>query len=143
MSDETMARAGATHDVATLTGRVLLSLIFIWSGYAKLMAPAATQVYFANLGLPAPMLVWIVAVAIEFFGGLALLLGVQTRVVGSILAAWCVATALVAHTNFADRNMQIHFLKNIAMAGGFLYVAAFGAGTYSVQQVFRRRARAT
>jgi putative oxidoreductase len=104
---------------------------------------APTQAYFAKLGLPVPMLAWGLTVVIEFIGGLALLLGVQARVVGTILAAWCIATALVAHTDFADRNMQIHFLKNVIMAGGFLYVAAYGAGAYTIQQIFGRRARVT
>jgi putative oxidoreductase len=43
-----------------------------------------------------------------------------------------VATALIAHTNFADRNQEVHFMKNMAMTGGFLYVAAFGAGAWSL-----------
>jgi uncharacterized membrane protein YphA (DoxX/SURF4 family) len=66
------------------------------------------------------------AVALE--GGFAILFGLFTRPVGLLLAIWCVATALIAHTNFADRNQEIHFLKNMAMVGGFLYVAAFGGG---------------
>jgi putative oxidoreductase len=98
-----------------------MSAPFVWGGYTKLVAAAATQAYFAKLGLPIPMLAWTAAVVIEFFGGLALLLGIQARVVGMVLALWCIATALVAHTDFADRNMQIHFLKNVIMAGGFLY----------------------
>jgi uncharacterized membrane protein YphA (DoxX/SURF4 family) len=78
---------------------------------------------------------WMLAVAIELGGGLAILLGLFTRPVGLVLAIWCVATALIAHTNFADRNQEIHFLKNMAMMGGFLYVAAFGAGAWSLDAV--------
>jgi len=49
-----------------------------------------------------------------------------------VLALWCIATALVAHANFGDSDMQNHFLKNLAMAGGFAYVAAWGAGSFSL-----------
>jgi putative oxidoreductase len=53
---------------------------------------------------------------------------------------WCVATALIAHTNFADRNQEIHFLKNMGLTGGFLYIAAFGAGAWSLDAwLWRRR----
>jgi hypothetical protein len=51
----------------------------------------------------------------------------------------CVATALIGHTNFADRNQEIHFLKNMAMTGGFLYVAAFGGGAWSLDARWLRR----
>lgn len=136
--DEPMTRTN-TSDFTLLIGRVLMSVPFIWAGYGKLVAATATQAFFGHLGLPVPMLAWGVAVVVEFVGGLALLLGIQARVVGIVLAAWCIATALVAHTNFADQNMLIHFLKNVTMAGGFLYVAAFGAGAYTVQRAFGRR----
>ena len=143
MSDETMATSSSAQALLPAIARVLLSVPFIWAGYQKVAAAAAYQAYFAHLGLPVPMVAWSVAVVIEIVGGLALLLGVQARVVGSILAAWCIATALVAHSNFADPNMQIHFMKNVAMAGGFLYVAAFGAGGgYTIQLASGGRRRA-
>jgi putative oxidoreductase len=78
-------------------------------------------------------------VVVELGGGLAILLGMLTRPVGLVLAIWCVATALIAHTNFVDRNQEINFLKNMAMTGGFLYVAAFGAGRWSLDAWWSRR----
>ena len=71
---------------------------------------------------------------------MALLLGLFTRPVGLVLAIWCVATALIGHANFADRNQEIHFFKNMAMMGGFLYVAAFGARAWSLDAWWSRRA---
>jgi putative oxidoreductase len=109
---------GAAQDFGTLIGRVL-SAIFVWSGFGKLAAPGRTTVYFASLGVPLPALAWVVAVLVEFVGGLTLLLGFQARLTALLLAAWCIVTALAGHTNFADPDMQIHFMKNIAMAGGF------------------------
>ena len=126
-------------DGLMLGGRILLSVIFLWGGWGKLMAAAATQAYFAKLGLPLPEAAWAVAVIVEFGVGLLLLAGLFTRASAAILAVWCIATALAAHTNFADRNMLINFLKNIEIAGGFLYVLAFGGGGYSLDALLRRR----
>ena len=144
MSDEVIATAKSRLDLVPVIARVLLSVPFIWAGCLKLIAPAAVQAYFAHLGLPLPVAAWGVAVVIEVGGGLALLLGVQARIVGAILAAWCIATALVAHADFSNPDMRIHFMKNVVMAGGFLYVAAFGAGSshYTIRQALAGRRRA-
>jgi DoxX len=82
-----------------------------------LLAPAATQAMLRSHHLPMVKYGWMLAVAVELGGGLAILFGLFTRPVGLVLAIWCVATALIAHTNFADRNQEIHFLKNMAMMG--------------------------
>jgi uncharacterized membrane protein YphA (DoxX/SURF4 family) len=71
-------------------------------------------------------------IVVECVGGLLVLTGYRTRVVGLVLAVWCIATALIAHTNFADPNQMVHFLKNLAMAGGFLQLAAFGGDAWSI-----------
>ena len=68
-----------------------------------------------------------------------LLFGLFTRPVGVVLGLWCIATALIAHTDFANPDMKIHFLKNLAMAGGFAYVAAFGAGAISLDAMLGRQ----
>jgi len=124
MSDETMASAGAAQKLIPLLARALLSIPFIWAGCLKILGPSFYSAYFAKLGLPLPMADLGLAIAVEVGGGLALLLGFQMRIAAGLLAVWCIATALVAYTTFADPNMQFHFLKNVVMAGGFLYVAA-------------------
>lgn len=131
----------ASENGALLLGRVLLSAIFISGGWTKLIAAAATQAAFGQRGLPWPQVAWAIAVFVELGGGLAILFGLFSRFAAVVLAIWCVATALVAHTNFADRNMEIHFFKNIAMAGGFLYVAVLGAGAWSLDVRWLRRSR--
>ena len=108
------------EEVTILIARVIMSAPFIYTGYTKLVTAAGTQAFFAKLGLPVPPAAWAVAVAVEILGGLAVLLGFQTRVAATILAVWCIATALVAHSNFSDPNMVIHFVKNVIMSGGFL-----------------------
>src|SRR5277367_200431 len=133
-----MTMQGA-ENTAALLGRVAMSVIFILAGWGKLLAPAATPAMLAGHHLPMVQLGWILAVVVELGGGLALLFGLFTRPVGLVLAVWCVATALVAHTNLADRAQEINFFKNMAMAGGFLYVAAFGARAWSVDALLAGR----
>jgi putative oxidoreductase len=113
-------------------GRLLIAVIFIFAGLGKIAAPEATQGYIASTGLPLPLLGYLLAVLIEFGGGLLLVVGYQTRLVAAVLALFSLATAVIFHSNFDDQNMMIHFLKNVAMAGGLLQVVAFGAGALSV-----------
>ncbi len=113
-------------------GRLLLSILFILSGVAKIADPAGTIGYIASAGLPFPTLGLIVAVIVELGVGLVLLVGYQARIAAGILAIFTVAAALSFHTNWADQNMFIHFMKNIAITGGLLQVVAFGAGSFSL-----------
>lgn len=108
-------------------GRVLLSIIFVVGGIGKLMAPGATMGYIAAGGLPVPFLALIVAIVIELGGGLALLVGYQTRLVAFGLAVWTMITALIFHHDLGDHAQLIQFQKNLAITGGMLYVAAAGA----------------
>jgi putative oxidoreductase len=125
-----------------LLGRILMCLLFVMGGWGKLMGPAAVQAMFAKQGLPMVEAAWVLAVVVELGGGLAILFGLFTRPVGLALAIWCVATALIAHTNLADRVQEINFFKNMGLTGGFLYVAAFGAGAWSLDAWRSGRRRA-
>ena len=113
-------------------GRLLIGLPFAMSGLSKLGAYAATTGLISAVGLPFPPLAFAVAVAVELGGGLLLIAGYQARAVALALAVFSVATAIAFHSNFADRNQMIHFLKNVMMAGGLLQIAAFGAGALSL-----------
>lgn len=115
-----------------VAGRLLLAILFIFSGFGKIMSPEATQGYIAYAGLPLPLVSYLLAVVVEVGGGILLAVGFQTRIVGFLLAAFTLATAVVFHNDFADQNQMTHFLKNIAIAGGLLQVAAFGAGALSL-----------
>ena len=120
-------------------GRLLIAIIFILSGFGKIAAPAATQGYIAAVGLPLPLLAYLLAIVVELGGGILLLVGYQTRIVSLIVAVFTLATAVFFHSNFADQNQMIHFLKNVAIAGGLLQVAAFGAGSFSIDGLRARR----
>ncbi len=122
----------SSSNILLLAGRVLASVLFIMAGYGKLMGMAGTIGYFGKIGVPVPEIAYYVAVAAELGGGLLLLVGFQTRIVALLLAVFCVVTALLAHTNFAEMAQQINFMKNLGLAGGFLAFAAAGAGAYSL-----------
>jgi len=119
-------------------GRVLIGLPFAMSGLSKLGAYGATTQMIGAVGLPFPVLAFIVAVVVELGGGLLLIAGWRTRLVASALVLFSFATAVSFHSNFADQNQMIHFLKNIMIAGGLLQIVAFGAGALSLDN----RARA-
>lgn len=117
--------------ISTL-GRVLLAALFLMSGLSKLGSAAATAAYIASAGLPLPGVAYILTVIVEVGGGLLLLVGLQARLAAAVLAVFTVAAALCFHSNFADQNQMVHFLKNFAIAGGLLQVAAWGAGQWSL-----------
>jgi putative oxidoreductase len=113
-------------------GRLLIAALFLISGLGKIAAPAMMQGVIASAGLPFPLLALLIAIVIEVGGGILLILGYQSRIVASIMAVFAVAAALGFHRNFADQNAMVHFLKNISITGGLLQIAAFGAGSFSI-----------
>ena len=115
-----------------LAGRILMAAIFVMSGIGKITNPAATLGYINAMGLPFPQLALAGAIGIEVVGGLLLVAGLYTRPVALALAAFSVVTGLIFHSAIADQNQMIHLMKNLAMAGGLLQIAAFGAGSLSL-----------
>ena len=120
------------RDIILLLARALLAVIFIWSGYNKLIHYDYMQGYMVSVGVPG----WSMPILIlwELGGGLLLLLGAFTRPVALALAAFSVVSALIAHRNFADVNQLIHFMKNLGLTGGYLYVMYTGAGGLSLDK---------
>ena len=119
------------HPLVSLIARILLSAIFIHSGFGKIMAYAATQAYMEQHGVPGVLLP--VVIAVELLGGLAVLFGIWSRYAGLILALFTLAAAAVFHNNFSDQMQMINFMKNVAMAGGLLLLFANGSGPYAVR----------
>lgn len=110
--------------------RVLMALIFILSGLSKIGATDATRGYMEAMGVPGALL-W-PTIAFEIGAGLLVALGYQTRIVALLLSGFCLVTAAFFHHQFADQIQMIMFLKNVSMAGGFLLLAATGAGPLSL-----------
>ena len=123
-----------------LLGRIGLSLIFIISGWGKIAGYAATQQYMEAMGVPGALLPLVIA--LELGGGLAILTGAFTRWIALALAAFSLASAALFHANLDDAAQAINFWKNVAMAGGFLMLAAHGAGMLSFDHVWNKRRNA-
>jgi putative oxidoreductase len=130
---ETPASSTAAN-LVPLIGRLLLAAIFLLSGANKLFAPGPTQAYIAAAGLPVPLVAYVVALVVEIGGGVLLVIGYQARLAALALALFTVVAAIGFHRDFADQNQMIHFLKNLAIAGGLLQVFAFGPGGYSLRR---------
>ncbi|HEV2110418.1 MAG TPA: DoxX family protein [Gammaproteobacteria bacterium] len=119
-------------DSALLLGRILIAAIFIASGYSKITGYAGMAQYIASLGVPGALLPLVILW--ELGGGIAILLGLFTRPVALSLAVYCVLTAVLVHYHPADQMQMINFMKNLTMTGGFIYVAATGAGAFSLDK---------
>lgn len=113
--------------LSDLAGRVLIATIFILAGWGKITGYAGTQAYMESAGVPGALLPLVIA--LELGGGIAIVLGLFTRPVAALLAGFSIASALLFH---ATPDQQILLLKNFAMAGGFLFLVAHGAGRFSV-----------
>ena len=113
-------------------GRLLIGLPFAMSGLGKLAAIGPTTEMIRAAGLPLPPAALVVAVIIELGGGLLLITGFRVRIVAAVMALFALATAVSFHSNFADQNQMIHFLKNVMITGGLLQIVAFGAGALSI-----------
>ena len=122
----------AMESVLPLFGRLLMSSLFIWEGSVQLRNSGAVGQYFASVHVPLPAVAIWISVAIHILGGLAILLGFKTRWAAGLLALLCLGTAFWVHLRPGDPSNLLHFYKNLVMAGGFLYVIAFGAGRISI-----------
>jgi putative oxidoreductase len=118
------------QNLAMLVGRVLLAAMMFWSGYGRLMSFASVHNYVADWGVP----MWMkpILVAWEIGAGLMLVFGFHTRSSAIALAIFCVLSGFLVHLHDDDVLQLIDFMKNMALTGGFLYVAACGAGSYSL-----------
>jgi putative oxidoreductase len=121
----------AVRDAALLAGRILLGAIFVVEGYGKIGGYAEAAAYMQQYGVPHLLLPLVIA--IELLGGLLIVAGWQTRPAAFALAGFCILAALLFHLDFANRHQTIQFLKNLAIAGGFLALLASGPGGWSIE----------
>lgn len=117
-------------DVALLAGRVLLALMFVMAGWSKIGGYAGTQGYMEAMGVPGFMLPLVIL--LELGGGLAVVLGLFTRSLSMLLAGFTLMAAFIFHYQPAEQMQMLMFMKNVSVAGGFLALAAAGAGAFSV-----------
>lgn len=113
-----------------LIARVFLGHIFLMAGLSKISGYEGTQGYMDAMGVPGGLLPLVIA--LEVLGGLAIIIGWQTRWSSIVLAGFTIVAAAIFHNNFADQMQMILFMKNIAITGGLLLLAVHGAGAFSI-----------
>jgi putative oxidoreductase len=132
-------------DPMMLIGRILLGGIFVISGYGKLMGLAAFAASLEKNGVPFVSVLAPLGAAVEFFGGLAIVLGIEVRYGALLMVAFVIVATLISHRFWefegtARRAQEVNFSKNVAIIGGFLLVNAAGGGRYALERLWRRRA---
>ena len=113
-------------------GRLLISALFLFSAYNKILSMDGTMSWMEGFGVPGFLLY--PAIALEIILPLFIIIGYQSRLSAGLLAIFCVATAFIFHYDFADQMQTIAFLKNIGLAGGFLFIVANGTKEWSIDR---------
>ncbi|WP_158817603.1 DoxX family protein [Methylocapsa sp. S129] len=133
--------AGVPHglvDPIVFVGRALMAYIFVVEGYGKIVHYSDVAGYMLDHGVTSLLLP--LAILTELGGGLMILSGLMTRWAAIALAGFAILTALIFHSDAADAGQVINFQKNLAIAGGFLVLAALGPGAWSLDG-WRARAK--
>ena len=116
--------------VIQVVGRIFLSTIFLIEGMNKIFNYESTIEYMENFNVPEYLA--IPAIIVEILFPLLLIVGYQTKISALVLAIFTLTTALIFHTDFTNQMQLTSFLKNFAIAGGFLIIFVNGAGKYSI-----------
>ena len=119
-------------NIFDLIGRILISSLFLISAYNKVLSLDGTMGWMEGYGVPGFLLY--PAIALEIILPLFIILGYRARVSAGLLAIFCLITAFIFHFDFSDQIQKILFLKNIGLAGGFLFIVANGTKDWSVDK---------
>jgi putative oxidoreductase len=135
--------AASCHDVVALVGRVIMSWIFISSGFGKITDVAAFSTVLAKRGVPAPSFMGWLGAIVEFGGGLLILLGVKLRYAAILMILFVIVATLISHRYWDYPVDQLvaqktNFWKNITIIGGLLFMFLAGAGRYSVDGMMKK-----
>ena len=113
-----------------LLGRILISALFLVSAYNKIFSIDGTMSWMEGYGIPGFLLY--PTIALEIILPLFVIIGYKARISSGLLATFCIATAFLFHYDFVDQMQTIAFLKNLGLAGGFLFIVANGTKDWAV-----------
>jgi putative oxidoreductase len=135
--------AGPYGDVLLLLGRILLGGIFVISGYAKITGVAAFSASLERRGVPAASVLGVIGACVEFFGGLAIVLGIEVRYAAALMVAFVIVATLISHRFWEFQGevrtaQTTNFSKNVAICGGFIILLAAGGGRLALERIWRR-----
>ncbi|GIS77806.1 MAG: membrane protein [Candidatus Pelagibacterales bacterium] len=121
-------------NIADLIGRILISALFLLNGIFKISNYDGTIGWMESFGMPGILL--IPAIILEIAGPVLIIIGYKTKLAAGLLSLFCIATAFIFHNDFANQMQLTSFLKNIALAGGFLILFVNGAKGFSLDNKF-------
>ena len=115
-----------------LIARISISILFLLNGIFKINNYEGTVGWMESFGLPGILI--IPAIILEIVGPILIIIGYQTRIAAASLSLFCIATAIIFHNDFSDQMQLTAFLKNIALAGGFIFLVVNGAKGYCLDK---------
>ena len=122
-------------NVLDLVGRIFISSIFLLSGLNKIQNYEGSHDWMESLGVPGILL--IPAIVLEVLAPILIIVGYKVKISAGLLSLFCIATAVIFHTDFSNQMQFIAFFKNIGLAGGFLFLVVNGAKDFSLDKKFK------
>ncbi len=119
-------------NILDLIGRIFISSIFLLSGINKISNYESSHSWMESLGVPGILL--IPAIVLEVLAPILIIVGYQVKISAAFLSIFCIATAVIFHTDFSNQMQFVSFFKNIGLAGGFLFLVIYGAKDYSLDK---------
>ena len=119
-------------NVLDLLGRILISVIFLLNGVFKISNYDDTVSWIESFGMPGILI--IPAIILEVIGPILIIIGYKAKIAAGFLSAFCIVTAIIFHNDFSDQMQFTSFLKNIALAGGFLFIVVNGTKDFSIEK---------
>ena len=123
--------------IVEFLGRVLLSTLFLVEGIGKISIQEDVMIYMEDYGVPE--ILFVPAIILEILFPLLLIAGYRTKWIASIMALFTLSVALIFHTDFNEEMQMMLFLKDIAIAGGFMIIIVYGPGKISLDHYFRSK----
>tara|TARA_B100000446_G_scaffold11582_1_gene10337 strand:+ start:24 stop:401 length:378 start_codon:yes stop_codon:yes gene_type:complete len=123
--------------IVELVGRIFLSALFLIEGVGKLFTQEQVITYMEDYGVPG--MLFIPAVVVEILFPLLLIVGYKTRLAALVMALFTLTVAIIFHTDFSDGMQLISFLKNLAIAGGFMIIIAYGSNKFSIDHFLKSK----
>ena len=123
--------------IVEFLGRVLLSTLFLVEGIGKISMQEDVIMYMENYGVPE--ILFVPAIILEILFPILLIVGYRTKWIASIMALFTFTVAIIFHTDFNEGMQMMFFLKDIAIAGGFMIIVAYGPGKISLDHYFNSK----
>jgi len=121
--------------IVELIGRIFLSALFLIEGFGKISMQEDVIMYMEDYGVPG--ILFVPAIVLEILFPLLLIVGYKTKWAASVMALFTFTVAIIFHTNFSEGMQMIFFLKDIAIAGGFMIIIVYGPGKISLDHYFK------